>query len=433
MSKTLPPGYPPPYDPTVWGTNLIKGKDCNVSQSDADLMRKYNINCNYQATASAEDLARNGISTDLAWSCPPGKFCLSANTQFNCTPGFYCPANTAIPRYCPPGFFCSMDTTQIYLCKQNYYCPVGTVDDVNGGPLTCGGGVLAYCPPGSKDVSKFGLAGIFLLISLFIYIGFNYKDKADKQRYYRIKKELELEEAKLHKVKTPLPRLSRTFNIEFENLGLVLPNGIEIMGNVTGKLFSGRVCAIMGPSGAGKTTFVTLLTGKQPRSSGHIMLNGKPDELSNYSKLIGYVPQEDIMLRDLTVLDILLHSASMRLPIDWSKESVKTKVFEIISFLGLSHVAQTIIGDEETRGISGGQRKRVNIGMELVAEPSVLFLDEPTSGLDSSTSFEVCANLREIAEQQGITIAAVIHSPSPATFKQFHDFLLLGKVFDILF
>jgi energy-coupling factor transporter ATP-binding protein EcfA2 len=103
------------------------------------------------------------------------------------------------------------------------------------------------------------------------------------------------------------------------------------------------------------------------------------------------------------------------------------KVNEIISSLGMVHVANSVIGNEEERGISGGQRKRVNIGMELVAEPSVLFLDEPTSGLDSSTSFDVCYNLRNFARQQGLTVAAVIHSPSPATFKQFDDLLLLGK------
>jgi ABC-type multidrug transport system ATPase subunit len=183
----------------------------------------------------------------------------------------------------------------------------------------------------------------------------------------------------------------------------------------------------MGPSGAGKTTFVTLLTGKVKKTNGSVLINGKTDELSKYSKLIGYVPQEDIMIRELTVRDVLMHSARMRLPRDWDYQKVKSKVIEIISFLGMSHVAGTIIGDEVTRGISGGQRKRVNIGMELVAEPSVLFLDEPTSGLDSSTAYEVCANLRNIAEQQGLTVGAVIHSPSPATFRQFHDFLLLGK------
>jgi ABC-type multidrug transport system ATPase subunit len=183
----------------------------------------------------------------------------------------------------------------------------------------------------------------------------------------------------------------------------------------------------MGPSGSGKTTLVTLLTGKIPRSSGVVKINGRRDELSNYSRLIGYVPQEDIMLRELTVRETLIHSARTRLPRDWDYHRIKAKVLEIIEFLGISHVSHTVIGDEETRGISGGQRKRVNIGMELVAEPSVLFLDEPTSGLDSSTAFEVCQNLRNISEQQGLTVAAVIHSPSMSTFAQFHDIMLLGR------
>ncbi len=196
-----------------------------------------------------------------------------------------------------------------------------------------------------------------------------------------------------------------------------------------------RVEIITAECSAGKTTFVTLLTGKVERTSGNVKLNGVPDELSKYGKLIGYVPQvilnltpqEDIMIRELTVRDILMHSARMRLPRSWSYGMVKEKVNEIITFLGMSHVTNSIIGNEEERGVSGGQRKRVNIGMELCAEPSVLFLDEPTSGLDSSTAFDVCSNLRQIAIQQGLTIAAVIHSPSPATFRQFDDFLLLGK------
>ena len=137
----------------------------------------------------------------------------------------------------------------------------------------------------------------------------------------------------------------------------------------------------MGPSGAGKTTFVTLLTGKVPRTTGKVSINGQPDELSKYKKLIGYVPQEDIMLRELSVREILMHSARMRLPKSWTFSMIKNKVLEIISFLGMGHVMDSIVGNEEERGISGGQRKRVNIGMELVAEPSVLFLDEPTSGM----------------------------------------------------
>ena len=118
----------------------------------------------------------------------------------------------------------------------------------------------------------------------------------------------------------------------------------------------------------------------------------------------------------------------MRLPRHYTAPEIKEKVDVIIKSLGIDHVKNSIIGNEETRGISGGQRKRVNIGMELVAEPSILFLDEPTSGLDSSTAFEVVSNLKKIAIKQGLTVAAVIHSPSPSTFKEFDDLLLLGKI-----
>ena len=87
------------------------------------------------------------------------------------------------------------------------------------------------------------------------------------------------------------------------------------------------------------------------------------------------------MLRELTVFEILMHSARMRLPRDWTYARIRTKVLSIMASLGIAHVADSIVGNEEDRGISGGQRKRVNIGMELVAEPSIMFLDEPTSGM----------------------------------------------------
>lgn len=110
-----------------------------------------------------------------------------------------------------------------------------------------------------------------------------------------------------------------------------------------------------------------------------------------------------------------------------SHNEKRLKVLEVIQFLGLGHIMDNPIGDVETRGISGGERKRVNIGMELVASPSILFLDEPTSGLDSATSLEVCKLLKQIAQDQFLTVAAVVHSPSPHAFNQFDDLLLLGS------
>lgn len=103
------------------------------------------------------------------------------------------------------------------------------------------------------------------------------------------------------------------------------------------------------------------------------------------------------------------------------------QVNECIEVLGISHVQHSPIGDERTRGVSGGQRKRVNIGIELVADPSVLFLDEPTSGLDSTTATALCITLKTIARKKNMTVAAVIHQPSLSSFLEFDDLLLLGK------
>ncbi|KAI8897471.1 hypothetical protein BC833DRAFT_593660 [Globomyces pollinis-pini] len=394
-----------PFNPLQYA-NLIQPARCPEYPDRSD--------CTYPSTL------RNA-SLGTPWTCEAGSFCLSPNSSVLCTGGFYCPANAAQAIFCPRGYFCDPSAKFLTLCPKNKFCPIGSTV-----PQGCH--YLAYCPEGSYQASKLAVVALFAGASLFMYFVFAIKKRGDIVRDEKHKRELEnLLDPTFLEEKPQLARLDRTFDIEFENLGLKLESGIEIMKNVSGTLRAGRTCAIMGPSGSGKTTFVTLLTGKVRRTSGTVKVNGHVEELSKYRKLIGYVPQEDVMLRELTVRDILMHSARMRLPRDWPYKKVKAKVLEIISFLGLSHVAQSVIGNEEERGISGGQRKRVNIGMELVAEPSVLFLDEPTSGLDSSTSLELCANLRNIAQQQGLLVAAVVHSPSPETFREFDDLLLLGK------
>ncbi|KAF9304005.1 hypothetical protein BGZ74_002573 [Mortierella antarctica] len=108
-------------------------------------------------------------------------------------------------------------------------------------------------------------------------------------------------------------------------------------------------------------------------------------------------------------------------------------VLEIVDFLGLSSVIDSVVGDAVRRGISGSQRKRVNIGMELVTYLNILFLDKPTSGLDSSTSGDVCRLLKSVARRKGLTVAAVIHSQSPVVFDQFDDLLLLGHGGNVVF
>lgn len=133
------------------------------------------------------------------------------------------------------------------------------------------------------------------------------------------------------------------------------------------------------------------------------------------------------MLREMTVYEILEHSARMRLPHTWTNGQVMRKVRETMLFLDIDSVANQRIGDEEKRGVSGGQRRRVNIGMELVAEPLMLFLDEPTSGLDSTNSRDVCKMLKRVAKDNQVLCVAIIHSPSAVDFREFDDLILLGK------
>jgi ABC-type branched-subunit amino acid transport system ATPase component len=211
--------------------------------------------------------------------------------------------------------------------------------------------------------------------------------------------------------------------IEFTGLRLTLPPPISktILSDVTGRIQPGRVTAIMGPSGAGKTTFLSVLMGKLPRTAGTLEINGVPDELSTFCSITGFVPQEDTMLRELTVRENISHSARVRLPRHgWSAESVARLVDAVIEVLGLRSCADT-----PTARVSGGQRKRANIGMELAMAPAAIFLDEPTSGLDATAALEVCNTLRAIANL-GLTVVAVIHQPRAEIFRSFDDLLLLA-------
>jgi ABC-type multidrug transport system ATPase subunit len=227
----------------------------------------------------------------------------------------------------------------------------------------------------------------------------------------------------------------QTFDFKFEGLGLTLSNGITIMKGVTGSIRHGAVTAVMGPSGAGKTTFLNLLSGKAAKTHGDIFIKStidgdfklENDGIYRFRKLCGFVPQEDTMHRRLRVFDNIYFSGSFRLPQDYTKEMVEIRTDEVISTLGLGAVQHNPIGDETLRGISGGQRKRVNIGMEVVANPRVLFLDEPTSGLDSTSSQEVLIALKKFATDEDMTIVTVIHQPRLEIYKLIDDLLLLGR------
>lgn len=217
--------------------------------------------------------------------------------------------------------------------------------------------------------------------------------------------------------------------VAFKDLTLTLKGkNKHLMRSVSGKIMPGRVSAVMGPSGAGKTTFLSALSGKITgcHVSGQILINGKDESIHSYKRIIGFVPQDDIVHGNLTVEENLVFSARCRLPADMAKAERVLVIERVIESLGLQAIRDSVVGTVEKRGISGGQRKRVNVGLEMVMEPSLLILDEPTSGLDSSSSLLLLRALRREA-LEGVNVCMVIHQPSYSLFKMFDDLILLAK------
>lgn len=176
-------------------------------------------------------------------------------------------------------------------------------------------------------------------------------------------------------------------SLYWDNVSYYL-NGKEILSKVQGTAPSGQITAIMGASGAGKTTFLDILARKNKRGAihGDFYVNGEKISDHDFKSMIGFVDQEDTMLPTLTVHETILTSALLRLPRDMSRMAKEQKVYEVEKQLGIYQIKDQLIGSEEGkgRGISGGEKRRVGIACELVTSPSILFLDEPTSGLVSN-------------------------------------------------
>eukprot|EP00122_Pirum_gemmata_P018603 Pgem_evm1s17427 len=211
-------------------------------------------------------------------------------------------------------------------------------------------------------------------------------------------------------------------------------DGKKVLLNKASGKAHGSFMAIMGPSGSGKTTLMNVLACRGSKGidvEGGGLINGEKYDLSTLKSCSGYVMQDDLMNGMLTVFETLYFAAELRLPHSVSKEDKIKRVNEVIDMLGLSICRSTIIGDHMHRGISGGQRKRVSVGIELLARPRLLFLDEPTSGLDSVSAASLCALLRDLAHSGECTIITTIHQPQTKIFHMFDDLILLkaGKIF----
>jgi ABC transport system ATP-binding/permease protein len=224
------------------------------------------------------------------------------------------------------------------------------------------------------------------------------------------------------------------FEIEAWDLVLQVPdrdNPSEmktLLDHVSFKALPGDFIALMGPSGAGKTTLMLALNGYLPPSGGQVRINGE-DLYAIYDNLrgaIGYVPQDDIVHPELTVWEAVRYSAKFRLPPDYSEEEIDRRVTTTLAQLGLEGVSHLQIGRPEKKVLSGGQRKRVNIAMELVTDPVIMFLDEPTSGLAADDTTSLVDLLAKLARATGKTIIATIHQPAKDEFEKFNLALIMG-------
>ncbi|XP_020234286.1 ABC transporter G family member 21 [Cajanus cajan] len=205
-----------------------------------------------------------------------------------------------------------------------------------------------------------------------------------------------------------------------------------VLNGVTGMVGPGEVMAMLGPSGSGKTTLLTALAGRLAgKLSGAVTYNGHPFS-SSIKRNIGFVSQDDILYPHLTVLETLTYAAMLRLPKSLTKEEKREQVEMIIVELGLSRCRNSPVGGSTAlfRGISGGERKRVSIGQEMLVNPSLLLLDEPTSGLDSTTAQRIVAMLQSLA-RCGRTVVTTIHQPSSRLYRMFDKVVVLSDGYQI--
>ncbi len=220
-------------------------------------------------------------------------------------------------------------------------------------------------------------------------------------------------------------KITHKLSLNVENLSFHFHEGQVAVDNINFSIEEGKLIGIMGASGSGKTTLLNMMSGIQKPTSGGIKINGidlyqEPDSLEG---VIGYVPQDDLLIEDLTVFENLYFAACQCFG-DKTKEEITALVKHTLSNLGLLEKGNLKVGDPFNKVISGGQRKRLNIALELIREPLILFLDEPTSGLSSRDS-EILMDLLRDLTLNGKLIVTAIHQPSSEIFKMLDKVIIL--------
>ncbi|CAG9311383.1 unnamed protein product [Blepharisma stoltei] len=199
-----------------------------------------------------------------------------------------------------------------------------------------------------------------------------------------------------------------------------------IINKVSGTMKAGTFTAILGPSGCGKTTMLNFLSNrhyylKGLKVLGEVLVNGHPRKSIDFNSITGYVMQDDVIMEAMTVEEVLNFTAKLRLPADVWQDRVE----KVIKDLELHNCRKSEVGGVLKKGISGGEKKRTSIAIEMLTDPAILFLDEPTTGLDSYNSENLVDKLNDLAKT-GITVVCTIHQPNSFIYAAFDQVLLLA-------
>ncbi len=216
-------------------------------------------------------------------------------------------------------------------------------------------------------------------------------------------------------------------HINFLDIKHFYPDGNLAIDSISFEAEKNGLIGILGQSGCGKSTFLKCIAGEIIPSYGNIKYDGKNfyQNINFYSQFVGYVPQEDLLFSNLTVYENLYYRGRLRMP-KLSYENLDQKIRNILFNTNLGHRTNTLVGDIKKKFLSGGERRRLNIALELLFEPTVLICDEPTSGLSFSDAEQIIDSLRKFADQEKIVIIT-IHQPSYPVYMTFDKVLLMDK------
>lgn len=409
-------------------------------------------------------LCANNTINSLPQYCPPIEKCLSGraaglvcqNQHLNigmgpfepvvCQSGYYCPGGGIEKIACPAGHYCQVGAAQPTPCSAGSVCPAGSKSQASYIPLVllC---VLDIClalgmlllPLRRRRSRRLGDVDVTKILSqpkVSKMLGYNSPNLSSGSTtdVEAISSEdlTEPDDLAPH-LQAFIKSMQRVteaahfgLSFQYENLSYCPPGAPKpILHDVTGSIERGKLTAVMGGSGAGKSTFINVLMGKLTNTGGLVMVNNSLAKMDSYKKLIGYVPQDDIVLPELSIRENIMHSARVRLPRNWNDISIQAHVSAVINCLGLTHVQHSLVGTVGKPFISGGQRKRVSIGMELAAAPMAIFLDEPTSGLDATAASSIMRTLQAVA-RLGISVIVTIHQPRAEIMTMVDDLILLA-------